>query len=393
LVLAFQFNESALVRHLNVIFAIAARNTEIRVRCQIGAQDKAVPILATRQLSVPFGSIPVVATPEDVPAFLANVRLQTQLYRVGGGLLLISVVAGIWLMWREVSSEMRLARERSDFAATVSHDLRTPLSSMRMLAESLYLGNVADEGKRKKFLATIIKESDRLSRLTDRALYFIRYGQGALRYQFTEGDFGGVVREAVENFVVGVGGTLVGGADVLEVSDEKASPRVVVEIEPDLPQIRFDAGAMEQVVYNLLDNAVKYSREGEEWPSPQPSPVRGEGEDSGKGLSLPPRPFGERVGVRGAALSVGEATIHVKLVSEAGQIILSVEDQGVGLSSEEVQQVLNPYARGRRAGRLNARGVGLGLALCQHVVQAHGGRIQIRSVPGQGSTFSVILPV
>ena len=135
-------------------------------------------------------------------------------------------------------------------------------------------------------------------------------------------------------------------------------------------------------------------------------------ERGGQMLSLLPLPLWERAGVRGFSscqseipssegLGVGSslhdgrahaATIRLKLFSTAGQIILSVEDQGVGMSPEEIRQVLKPYARGKRAGRLNARGIGLGLALCQHVVQAHGGRIQIQSVPGQGSKFSVILP-
>ncbi|MEI8138530.1 MAG: HAMP domain-containing sensor histidine kinase [bacterium] len=349
LVLALQFDEHKLIEHLNALFAIAVSNTEIRVRCQIRDEGEAGPILAVRQLPTPFEAMSLVATPEDVPAFVANARLQARLYRGGGLLLLISVVAGIWLVWREAAREIQQAGERSAFAAAVSHDLRTPLSSMRMLAESLYMGNVTDTNKQKKFLGTIIKESDRLSRLTDRALYFIRYGQGALRYQFTEGDLGGVVRETVETFAVGASGEV----------------KIGIDIPSQLPSVKFDAGAIEQVVYNLLDNAVKYSRkEGEERGVPSSEP-RGAGDD---GL------------------------INVKLFVEGGQVVLSVEDHGVGMTPEEVRQVLKPYARGKNAGRQNARGLGLGLALCQHIVQAHGGSIQIQSEPGKGSKFKIILP-
>lgn len=337
LILALQYNESGLIGHLNALFAITASNTEIRVRCQAGEEPQAGPVLSSRQLSSPFEAISLEAIPRDAPAFLANARLQMRLYRGGGVLLLISVVAGVWLLWREAAGEIRQARERSDFAATVSHDLRTPLSSMRMLAESLYMGNVTDEGKRKKFLGAIIKESDRLSRLTDRALYFIRYGQGALRYQFTEGDLGGVVRETVETFAVGAG----------------SGVKVTMEISPHLPAVKFDAGAMEQVVYNLLDNAVKYSHRS------------------------------SRDGV---------VPIEVRLAEEAGKIVFSVQDHGVGMTPEEMKRVLKPYVRGKHAGHQNARGIGLGLALCQHVVQAHGGRIQIQSEPGKGSKFSILLP-
>jgi len=343
LVLALQFNERSLTGYLDALFARAASNTQIRVRCQESDEENTGLVLATRQLSAPFDAISLVAIPGDAPAFLANARLQTRLYRGGGLLLLISVVAGGWLVWREAAMEIRQARERSDFAAVVSHDLRTPLSSMRMLAESLYMGNVTDEAKRHKFLGAIIKESDRLSRLTDRALYFIRYGQGALRYQFTEGDLGGVVREAVR----------VNG-EWLRVNGEgkKGQAIIKVNIAPDLPPVKFDAGAMEQVVYNLLDNAVKYS-----------------------------------------SLQDGVVQIEVGLVAEARKIVLSVKDHGVGMTPAEVRHVLKPYVRGRTAGRQNARGIGLGLALCQHVVQAHGGHIQIQSEPGKGTKFEVVLPV
>jgi signal transduction histidine kinase len=126
--------------------------------------------------------------------------------------------------------------------------------------------------------------------------------------------------------------------------------RFKLEISTDLPPARFDAGAMEQVVFNLLDNAVKYSSKTE--------PLR----------------------------------IEVGLVMEAGKFVLSIKDYGVGMDLEEVGRVLKPYARGKNAGRQNARGIGLGLALCRHIVEAHGGRIQIQSELGKGSKFSVVLP-
>jgi len=132
---------------------------------------------------------------------------------------------------------------------------------------------------------------------------------------------------------------------------EKEQILIEFDFPPDFPPVRFDAGAMEQVVYNLLDNAVKYSRRD------------------------------------------GAVQIEVRLAMEAGTIILSVHDHGAGMTPEEVRQILKPYARGKNAGRQNARGIGLGLALCQHVVQAHGGRIQIQSELGKGSQFSVVLPV
>ncbi|MEI6565005.1 MAG: ATP-binding protein [bacterium] len=351
-VLVLQLNESRLGGYLNALFDSVTSNTGIRVACQTGQEINPAFLLASRQLPAPFNSIAIAATPTDAQTFLANARMQSRLYRWGGFLLLISVAAGGWLVWREAASEIRQAKERSDFAATVSHDLRTPLASMRMLAESLFMGNVTEEVKQKKFLGTIIKESDRLSRLTDRALYFIRYGQGALRYQFTEGDLGELVRGTVETFAVGVGAEVRNQISDFRFQISDSGPRIVIglELSPELPHVMFDAGAMEQVVFNLLDNAVKYSEKD--------------------------RPI----------------TIEVGVVRDVRRIVFFVKDHGVGMSPAEVDQVLKPYARGQNAKHHNARGIGLGLALCHHVVRAHGGRIQIQSEPGQGTKFSVFLP-
>ena len=360
-ILAMSFNEPLLISHLNSLFAGITTNTGISIMCSREEAGLPAPLagqvlLSSRRLPAPFGSVKVDAYPSDPHAFYDNARLQTRLYRWGGMLLLFSIVAGAWLIWRQAAGEIRQARERSAFAATVSHDLRTPLASMRMLAESLYMGSIGDEVKKQQFLGAIIKESDRLSRLTDRALYYIRYGQGALRYQFTEGDLGALVKDVVETFAVGVGFGVQRTEDRgqrTEDSGQRAEDggEIRLDIEPGLPQVRFDGGAMEQVLFNLLDNAVKYA---------------------GKGKG---------------------ARIEVALFSRGRTVTLSVADHGAGMDPDDVRRVLKPYARGKGATRHNAKGIGLGLALCQHVARAHGGKIQIESALGQGTTFKVILPV
>ncbi|MEI8121438.1 MAG: HAMP domain-containing sensor histidine kinase, partial [bacterium] len=396
LLLAIQFEETRLMAFLNTHYADIMTNSGIRVECGVGEPSSEShgekttaaqsPQLATRRLPAPMDAMTLTAYPSDPRAFFLNARLQSRLYRWSGLLLMTSIVAGVWLIWRQAATEIRQARERSDFAATVSHDLRTPLSSMRMLAESLYMGNVHDEPKKQKFLGAIIKESDRLSRLTDRALYFIRYGQEALRYRFTEGDLGVLVRNVVEVFAIGV------QAEVEEKTEEsfqksvlrsqkaedgggnercaKNSPRITLFISPEVPPIQFDGGAMEQVVFNLLDNAVKYSDK-----------ERGVHIEVSLEVASPSPWFG-----------VGGAWARRAKITRP-EIVLAVRDHGAGMAPEDVKRILKPYARGRGAAQRNARGIGLGLALCHHVVKAHGGRIQIESVPGQGSVFRVIMPV
>ena len=454
-VIVLQFDEAKLREHLNEVFARVASNSGIAIIIQEPDTASFHPssfILHTLPLPSPLDSITLTATPADPRAFLANARLQTRLYGWGGGLLFISVVAGAWLIWRQAAGEIRDARERTDFAATVSHDLRTPLSSMRMLAESLYLGNIVDDVKKQTFLGAIVKESDRLSRLTDRALYFIRYGQGALRYQFTEGDLESLVKDVIETFAVGIGGSVeekilprrhgdtergkekenvlrffkMGSTPFGKIAkhlsggsgDEKgfecakhklsglllglpsrkgvaaflarvlpnkkaatfsyvplsqpsvvsvvksSSPVIGLAFDEELPQVCFDSGAMEQVVFNLLDNAVKYS-------------------NPDKGV---------RIEVSLTARERRHGRFRWGAKASASEVVLSVKDNGVGMTPDEVRQVLKPYARGRGAAKQNARGIGLGLALCHHVVMAHRGRIEIQSESGKGTTFSVILP-
>jgi signal transduction histidine kinase len=327
------------------------------------------PLLAERRLTAPLERVTSMAYPADSRAFSANVRLQARLYGWGGLVLLCSVVVGGWLVWREAANEIRAARERSEFAAAVSHDLRTPLSSMRMLAESLYLGRIQDEDKRQRFLGTILKESDRLSRLTDRALYFIRFGQGALRYRFTEGDLAGLVRDVVETFATGIGGRIIeretdnGGRGrealrrlPLSLNDGSVGEQgggneewtITLTISRDLPPVCFDAGAMEQVVFNLLDNAAKYSR--------------------------------------------NDRRIEVEVAWEPrrGQVLIVVTDHGMGITPTDLRRIFRAYQRG--GGSVNTAGLGLGLALCQDIVKAHRGRIQVKSEVGCGSTFTVVLP-
>ena len=387
--LALQLDESALIRFVNALSIRVTTNSGIRVEAGVGEGGKPLPEevpemprLASRHFPFPLETFVLAAYPADSRAFFLNARLQSSLYRWGGLLLLISIGAGVWLVWRQAAVEIRQARERSNFAASVSHDLRTPLASMRMLAESLYMGKVGDEAKKLKFLGAIIKESDRLSRLTDRALYFVRYGQNALRYRFTEGDLGVLVRNAVEVFAVGVGAEVHEQipADKPQTSDggrgeqndakgDHSSIMVILQVSPDVPPVRFDGGAMEQVVFNLLDNAVKYS-------------------DRAKGtlieVSLHVKASSTWLGVRGCW--------NWRVKRPPSEVVLSVRDNGVGMTDDDRRRILKPYTRGSKADTRNARGVGLGLAVCYHVVRAHQGRIEIESLPGEGSLFSVVVP-
>lgn len=267
-----------------------------------------------------------------------NRELMIVLQEWGILVLAVGVIAGAWIVLRQSFGEVKRLQDRSDFIAGVSHDLRTPLASMRMLAESLALERV-DPSRRKQFLETIISEAGRLGHLVERVLYFVRFGDDVLTYQLRRVDVGPVVREAVESFAGIVSG--------------REGIRVRVETESGLPEVMADPLAISQVVLNLVDNAVKYS--------------------AGN------RSLGGGVEVRVAA-------------NVEGGVDISVSDSGIGIDKKEVGKIFRRFYRARNARGHSAPGIGLGLALCRHIVRGHGGRIEVRSASGRGSVFTVSLP-
>jgi len=264
-------------------------------------------------------------------------------------LLAAAVCVGGWIVLREAATEIRKARSRSEFVAGVSHDLRTPVASMKMLAETLYLGRVAETEKQRKFAGTIVQECDRLSHLIERVLFFVRFGQDALVYSRREVDPGELVRWSVKAFLSRFEGPSVG-----------TGPDVSVDTAPGLPDVRADESAMSQVILNLLDNAQKYS------------------------------PGERRPRIDVAVNTVGGN--HWIPGKRREWVCITVRDYGIGMDRETLTRIFRRFYRGSSAVEDNISGVGLGLALCRHVIRAHGGRIDVESVPGEGSTFRVLLP-
>jgi two-component system phosphate regulon sensor histidine kinase PhoR len=318
--------------------------------------------LAERRLLPPFDFIQIRAILENPDEVRRASQLQARLY--GWGILLLAggVLAGAGFVLREVASEIARARARSTLVMGLSHDLRTPVSSLKMLSESLYLDYVVEPAKRKKFLAAMVKESERLNLLVERVLFLMRFGQGALAYNLGPTDVGEVVRGAVEAFRSQWAGTADG---------PRAGVDVRVEVEAALPTVRGDAHALTQLLFNLLDNAAKYG-------------------------GVP----GESVAAAGAAGRAARIDLDVRVVTRhhwgpggaARWVCIGVRDYGPGISRREQRRIFREFYRSPGAAERNVSGVGLGLAICRHVVRAHGGRITVTSRPGEGSTFTVYLP-
>jgi signal transduction histidine kinase len=263
-----------------------------------------------------------------------TVRRQVAVF-TGAFAVLIGVIGvGIVATWRLVRRETEMARLKSDFVANVSHDLKTPVSVIRMFGETLEMGRVPDEAGRREYYRVITRESERLSRLIDNVLDFSRIEGGRRRYELAPTAVEPLVRETLEAFSYPL---MQGGF------------KVEVDVAPDLPAVPLDADAVGQALANLIDNAIKYS--------------------------------GDRHAVR------------VEVLIVEGELALSVADEGLGIPAAEQTRIFEKFYRVGRSETQGRRGSGVGLALVRHVAEAHGGRVTVRSEPGAGSRFTLWLPL
>lgn len=291
-----------------------------------------------RVLAVPLGeALPTWRLALHQPLGLrpgAAVRRQAMLFTGAFALLLAVIALGLATTYRLVRRESEMARLKSDFVANVSHDLKTPLSLIRMFAETLELKRVTDEATRQEYYAVITRESERLTRLIDNVLDFSRIESGRRRYDRRPVALAPLVHAALEAFRH----PLAQGGFTLQ-----------VDLPGDLPEIVADAEALEQALANLLDNAITYSGDGRR--------------------------------------------IRVEARRAPGEVRLAVIDDGIGIPAEEQARIFDKFYRIGRSDTQGRRGSGLGLALVKHVMDAHGGRVSVESGPARGSRFTLHLPL
>ena len=258
----------------------------------------------------------------------------TRNWLVGGGIfaLAVSVVLGGLLILRDAGREVQVARLRSEFVANVSHGLRTPLTTIRMYAETLLLGRHRSDQQMRDYLTTLLHESRRLSRLVDNVLDFARIERGDRTYQRRPCDLGEAARAALETF----GGVF--ATEGFEVEEAIAGP---------LPPVLADQEAVEGAVANILGNAVKYS--------PGPKAVR------------------------------------VAVEQREAEVMVEVADRGIGLPAGEEERIFEQFHRGANAA--STAGTGLGLSLVRNVVEAHRGRVEAANRAGGGSVFRLYFPL
>jgi signal transduction histidine kinase len=253
---------------------------------------------------------------------------------VAGWALIAAVVfVGSYFIARAMMHELEVARLQSDFVSAVSHEFRTPLASLRQLSELLADGRVPSEQRRQEYYQALSRESERLHRLVEGLLDFGRMEAGAKEYRFETLDPAALVREVVAEFA----------REAREQGFE-----MVTECSDGMPPVRADREALSRAVWNLLDNAVKYS------------------------------PGGKQV--------------WVETRREGGRAAICVRDRGLGIPPGDQARVFRKFVRGESARTAGVKGTGLGLAMVKHIVDAHGGEIRVESQPGVGTTFTILLP-
>lgn len=240
--------------------------------------------------------------------------------------------SGAVVVAQDITAFLRLSEIRRDFVANVSHELKTPLSAIRGFAETLADGAKDDPKASKRFLKRILKQCTRLEALLSDLLTLSRLEHAAGRGRKAPVDLAEIVEEVIED---------------VEESAAKRSLTLTSEIR-SVPSIDGDAGALERMCVNLLDNAVKYNRE------------------------------------------AGE--VRVRLFESSGNVILEVEDSGIGIPASSVDRLFERFYRVDKGRSRKEGGTGLGLAIVKHAANLHGGNVEVESELGRGTLFRVRLP-
>ncbi len=241
---------------------------------------------------------------------------------------------GAYLLWRDVRREVKAAELRSQFVSSVSHELKTPLTAIQMFAETLRLGRTRNPSARKEYLETIVNEAQRLTRLLNNVLDFSRIESGKRAYCLEPADLDEVIQDAVR---------------AMEYPFRQRGFELEVETENNLPKVRIDRDGLEQAILNLLDNALKYSGD--------------------------------------------SRRIDLRLRKEDTHAVIQVTDRGLGIDPRYQDRIFEKFYRVSSTNSGRIPGTGLGLSLVSHLVKAHGGRLEVESILGEGSTFSIYLPL
>ena|GEM_PF-2793565 len=272
-------------------------------------------------------AFPFLALPEQLPTTDSPQTLWT----LALALVLVVTTFASLLLFRDARREKRLADLRAGFVSSVSHEVRTPLTAIRLYTDSMLAYGPGQNNEWRQDLETISYETGRLTRMLDNVLRASRIEKGTDRYRQAAGDLGQPVEKAVSAMMPAL---------------EDAECRVAVRV--DRVPATFDSDAIEQAVVNLLSNASKYAP---------------------------------------------GSNVQVECQRSENQATIKISDTGPGLPPESMGKIFEPYYRADHHVSGSKTGTGLGLSLVRHIARGHGGEANVESEPGKGSTFSIHLPL
>jgi signal transduction histidine kinase len=271
----------------------------------------------------------ICATPEELAALGFKNNMM-----LGGGVMIV-LFGAIGMAMHAASRQMKLSQMKSDFVSNVSHELRTPLASIRVFGEYMRLGRVSNEEKVREYGEYIEAESRRLTQLINNILDFSKIESAQKEYNFAETDVVALAHETTCAFALPL--------------REKGYSVTFTAPDRDLPPLTIDKDAIAQVLVNLIDNAVKYSN--------------------------------------------GHKALDVVVSGQSNEVRIAVRDRGIGIPTAEQKKIFEKFYRVGSGLVHDVKGSGLGLAIVSHIMKAHGGRVEVESAPGEGSTFTISLPM
>lgn len=293
---------------------------------------------AKESLALPFNNIPVpwtlVAIQPGYKKLETDAKTQVIIYGLLVVIIIILMLFAVFILLRDISRETDSMLLQTEFVHNVSHELKTPLSLIRLYGETLLLKENLSEENRKEGLQIITKESERLSYMINNILDFSKIEMGRKEFDLKPGNLCEVVINTLDSY---------------RYHFLKKGFSVEEEIDSDIPVVLFDKNAVEGILINLFSNAIKFSYDKKE--------------------------------------------MKVRLKQTPETIILEVIDKGIGIPQKELPNIFNRFYRVKSSTEFEARGSGLGLTLVKHAIDSHGWLIKVKSTPGEGSAFSILIPI
>jgi signal transduction histidine kinase len=288
-------------------------------------------LVYTAQLNPLFPEQLIEIKPVDENLIKDLITRRGWIYGIASMLLLVAMCLGVVLILRDIAREKHLARLRSDFISNVTHELKTPLTSIRMYAESLIMGRVMSDQVQKEYLSVVVNETDRLKRMINNILEFSKMEKGIPEYHLVNSNLASILNEAIHEMNYWFAKE---GFDVVTELDDK----IFANVDPE---------KMNQAIGNLLSNAIKYST------------------DTKK--------------------------IFVRLFNKPEHICIEVEDLGVGIPEDKLYRIFEQFYRIEQKESIS--GTGLGLTVVKEIIEAHNGTITVTSEIGKGSRFTIRMPL